>query len=490
MNPIAELLVPAIHWHRDGGFTPARPVIERALAVGVGGFVVYGGETDAVLTLMRELRKRTRTPLLIASDVERGAGQQFAGATGLPPLAALAALGDLDALRRAARLTAKETRTLGVNWAFAPVCDLDLVPENPIVGTRSLGSDPVVVAKLVRVWIEACQAEGVLATAKHFPGHGRTTADSHTVLPRVDATDDELHESDVIPFRAAIDAGVASIMTAHVAFPALDPSGAPATCSRDIIQGLLRTALNYDGLVVTDAVGMAGMLEGTTEPEGAVLALAAGCDLILGPTDLDATLAALARAVDEHVLDAQQVQRSLRRRRKWAQWASPPDDFRKPSAADIAWGVQLTDRVVHLVRGTPPNVRAPIEIAVIDDDAGGAELPPSRDSLFEALRSGGAQARRVTGPTPGARSTFVVALFGEIRAHKGRVGYSEATLANVAEVAGAAERAGREAMIVQFGDPRQVPSIPSSLPVVSAWGGEAGMQAAAARWLLVRRGGG
>ena len=189
MNPIAELLVPAIHWHRDGGFTPARPVIERALAIGVGGFVVYGGETDAVLTLMRELRKRTRTPLLIASDVERGAGQQFVGATGLPPLAALAALGDLDALRRAARLTAKETRTLGVNWAFAPVCDLDLVPENPIVGTRSLGSDPVVVAKLVRVWIEACQAEGVLATAKHFPGHGRTTADSHTELPRVDATD-------------------------------------------------------------------------------------------------------------------------------------------------------------------------------------------------------------------------------------------------------------------------------------------------------------
>ena len=490
MNPIAELLVPAIHWHAGHGFLPERAKIERALAIGVGGFVVYGGESEAVLALMRELRKRSRTPLLVASDVERGAGQQFTGATGLPPLAALAALGDLDALRRAARLTAKETRTLGVNWAFAPVCDLDLVPENPIVGTRSLGSDPTVVGKLVKVWIEACQAEGVLATAKHFPGHGRTTADSHSVLPRVDATDDQLRDSDVIPFRAAIEAGVASIMTAHVAYPALDPSGAPATVSRDIIQGMLRTALNYDGLVVTDAMGMAGVLEGTSETEAAVLALVAGCDLILAPTDLDATFAALARAVDEHVVDAQQMQRSLRRRRKWAQWASPPDDFRKPSAADIAWGVQLTDRVVHLVRGTPPNVRAPIEVAVVDDDAGGAVPPPSREPFFESLRAGGAQARRVAGPTPGARSTFVVALFGEIGAHKGRVGYSDATIAQVAEVAGAAERAGREAMIFQFGDPRLVPSIPSALPVVSAWGGEGGMQAAAARWLLLRRGGG
>ena len=488
MNATAnELLVPAIRWQGAAGFAPEQQRIDRALAAGVGGFVIYGGTQDAVRALTRDLRRRSKTPLLIASDCERGAGQQFGGATGLPPLAALASLGDLDALRRAARLTAKEARTIGVNWVLAPVCDLDLDPDNPIVGTRAFGSDPIATAALARTWIEACQSEGVLATAKHFPGHGRTTTDSHLVLPRVDATDDELREVDLVPFRAAMDAGVAVLMTAHVAYPALDPSGAPATCSRDIVGGMLRIAMAFDGLVVTDALDMAGVLDGATEGEAAVMALGAGCDLLLGPVDLDGTIAALARAVDEHLLDAAAVQRSLRRRRKWAQWASSPDEFRKPSAADIAWGVQLTDRVIHLVRGSPPAVRAPIEIAVVDDDRD-APSTPLRDVFFETLRTSGVAARAVDGPTPGTRSTFVIALFGEVRSRRGRSGYSPDAQARVEELSAAARAAGREAMVFQFGDPRWSRAIPGDLPVACAWGGEGGMQAAAARWLALRRG--
>ena len=484
---VNELLVPAIRWHGALGFAPEQARIDRALAAGVGGFVIYGGTQDAVRTLTRDVRRRSKTPLLIASDCERGAGQQFAGATGLPPLAALASLGDLDALRRAARLTAKESRTIGVNWVLAPVCDLDLDPANPIVGTRAFGSDAVATAALARTWIEACQSEGVLATAKHFPGHGRTTRDSHLELPRVDASDDELREVDLLPFRAAMDAGVAALMTAHVAYPALDASGAPATCSRDILSGMLRTAMAYDGLVVTDSLEMAGVLEGATEGEAAVMALVAGCDILLGPVDLEGTIAALASAMDEHVLDAATVQRSLRRRRKWAQWASSPDEFRKPSAADIAWGAQLTDRVIHLVRGTPPAVRAPIEIAVVDDDLGSPE-PPSREVLFETLRAAGVAARAVDGPTPSARSTFVIALYGEVRSSKGRSGYAPESLARVAELGAAARAAGREAMIFQFGDPRWSQAIAGDLTIACAWGGEGGMQAAAGRWLALRRG--
>ena len=146
---LAELLIPAIHWRGTGGYGHAKALIDRALQLGVGGFVVHGGEPEALKVLTRDLRKRSKTPLLIASDMERGAGQQLVGATGLPPLAALASLGDLDAIRRAARLTAKEARTLGVNWVLAPVADLDLSPDNPIVGTRSAGSDPGVVARPV-----------------------------------------------------------------------------------------------------------------------------------------------------------------------------------------------------------------------------------------------------------------------------------------------------------------------------------------------------
>ncbi|MBI3790355.1 MAG: hypothetical protein HY275_05705 [Gemmatimonadetes bacterium] len=484
---LAELLVPAIPWREKEGFAPAKALVDKALALGVGGFLIEGGEPEALRTLTRDLRKRSKTPLLIASDMERGAGQQVTGATGLPPLAALASLGDADAIRRAARLTAKEARTLGINWLLAPVADLDISPENPIVGTRSAGADPAVVAQIVRTWIEACQSEGVLATAKHFPGHGRALTDSHLMLPRVDATEDELRETDLLPFRAAMDAGVAALMTAHVAYPLLDPSGAPATCSKDLIAGMLRTAFGFDNLLVSDALGMAGVLEGATEGEAAVMAATAGCDLLLAPQDLDGTLAALTAALDEHVIDGAAVQRALRRRRKWAQWASSPDDFRKPSTADIQWGMQLTDRVIHIGRGMPPLVRAPLEIAVVDDDADAATRP-SREPLFESLRAAGVQARQVEAPTPSARSTFVIALYGEVRAGKGRTGYTEATLQRVDQLSLLARKSNREAMIFQFGDPRWMRSIPGDLAVACAWGGEAGMQAAAARWLVLRRG--
>src|SRR5918911_565648 len=176
---VANLLLPAIRWNPDRGYDGERRAIDQALELGVGGFILFGGEQEAVRQLTKELRLRSRVPLLIGADMERGAGQQFAGATGLPPLAAIAWLDDLEAIRKAARLTAREARTLGVSWDYAPVCDLDLVPENPIIGTRSLGSDPQKVATLAAEWIAACQSEGVLACAKHFPGHGRTRVDSH-----------------------------------------------------------------------------------------------------------------------------------------------------------------------------------------------------------------------------------------------------------------------------------------------------------------------
>src|ERR687886_2330326 len=204
MSDTAQLVLPAIRWDPARGYAGERPLIERALGLGVGGFILFGGDQDAVRTLTKELRHRSRVPLLIAADMERGAGQQFAGATGLPPLAAIASLNDVDAVRKAARLTAREARTLGVTWDYAPVCDLDIVPENPILGTRALGSDPTRVARLAVEWIKACQGEGVLACAKHFPGHGRTRADSHIELPVVNASKRELLEADLIPFRAAI----------------------------------------------------------------------------------------------------------------------------------------------------------------------------------------------------------------------------------------------------------------------------------------------
>ena len=296
MTETAALLLPAIRWDATHGFDHLRPEIDRALELGVGGFIFFGGPAEAVRDLARELHRRSRVPLLVSADLERGAGQQFDGLTGLPPLAAIASLGDVDAVRRAAALTTREARRLGINWDHAPVCDLDVEPDNPIVGTRSLGGEPETVATLAAEWIDACQSQGVLASAKHFPGHGRTRGDSHMELPVVTASAELLHAADLVPFRAAIDAGVASIMSAHVAFPALDPSGRPATLSHAILTGLLRDRLGFDGLIVTDALIMEGV-RSDGEPEAVVRALEAGCDLLLYPQDLEGVAAAVAAAV-------------------------------------------------------------------------------------------------------------------------------------------------------------------------------------------------
>ena len=483
MSDVAQLLLPALRWDTSVGWEKERPLIEKGLQMGVGGFILFGGVEDAVRSLTKELRHRSRVPLLIGADLERGAGQQISGATGLPPLAAIASLGDTDAVRRAARLTAREARTMGVNWGYAPVCDLDIEPSNPIIGTRSLGSNPRLVAKLASEWIDACQAEGVLACAKHFPGHGRTTVDSHMATPVVKASKQELLENDLLPFRAAIDAGVASIMTAHVAFPALDPSGMPATLSREILRWLLRQQLKFEGLIVTDAFIMEGVLKGRTEGDAAIRALDAGCDVLLYPKDLTAVVRALEQALESGALDRDRIQHSLRRRQKWAQWASPPNEYRRASATDVAWGSVVADRVVHVVRGAPPAVTSPIEIVVVDDDLGGPYPAPSRDPFFQTLAMAGAGARRVDKPSGDARATVVVALFGDIRSWKGRPGYSPEARKAVDK---AIDKAA-DAIVMQFSHPRLAAELKKPKHVVSAWGGDAVMQQAAARWLLKAR---
>src|SRR5688500_7504274 len=351
MSELAQLLLPAIRWDRDRGYADERARIDAAVAAGVGGFILFGGEAGAVAELTAELRARSTIPLLIAADLERGAGQQFVGATGLPPLAAIASLGNPVLVRDAARLTARESRRLGVNWDLAPVCDVDLEPANPIVGTRSLGPDVARVTEFAAEWIDGCQSLGVLACAKHFPGHGRTTADSHAELPVVTTSREELSRIDLAPFRAAIDAGVASIMTAHIAYPALDLSGTPATLSRAIVHSLLREQLGFDGLIVTDALIMQGVLEGRDEAEACVAAIAAGCDLLCYPTDVPATVRALDKALARGTLDREEMHRSLQRRLRRAQWAAATDPLPVGSLEDTHWADALALRTVHLVRG-------------------------------------------------------------------------------------------------------------------------------------------
>jgi beta-glucosidase-like glycosyl hydrolase len=481
---LAQLLIPVLHWSPSGGFTDTRPLIEQALALGVGGFQLVGGEQDGVRALAKELQLKSRHPLLIAADLERGAGQQFAGATGLPPLAAITALGDLEALRRAARLTAREARTMGVNWNLAPVADLDLVFDNPAVGTRAMGTDARKVAQLVTAWIEACQAEGVLACVKHFPGMGRVLRDPHLELPIVDTPADQLKEQDLQPFRAAIAGGVASVMTAHVAYPALDSSRMPATLSREMLQWLLRQQLKFDNLIVSDLMTLPSATDGRTMAEAAVLAVRAGCDVLLGPGDLVETLDALERAQDDGTLEPERVKQSVRRRLKWAQWASPPNDWRRPSGADTAWGALLADKVIRVDHGPLPPMGTITEVGIVDDDDHATGNAVERTGIAEAMRLGGNDARLVDAPTPASGGPFIVALFADYTAGKGRTTLLPTTVATVHAMVKQAAALQRTVILVGLGDPRWVAQLGMTHPTVLAWGGDRVMQQAAGRALL------
>ena len=481
MSEIAELFYPAIRWDAVHGFESSRGAIDEALQLGVGGFIIFGGPSEHVASLTEDLHSKSRVPLLIGADLERGAGQQFAGQTALPPLAAIASLEDLQSIRRAAGVSALEARSLGINWIYAPDCDLDIEPDNPIIGTRSFGSDPERVAEYAAAWIDACQAEGVLACAKHFPGHGRTTVDSHKQLPMVGESLDTLRQTDLVPFERAIERGVASVMSAHVAFPALDPTGSPATLSRPILTNLLRNELGFQGLIVTDALIMEGVLGGG-ESEAVVRAVHAGCDCLLYPSNVIESERALRKAIDEKRIDGDAIQHSLERRRRWARWAALSKEMNRPSRDESGWSSQIAERVVHMLSGRIPNLPQPWHLTIVDDDIGGPYPAPSRDPLVSALRNGGIDVVLDSKGEGSQAGSAVVALFGDIRAWKGRPGYSADAKAAVRDAM--REDAANNRLIVQFSHPRLAGELEVSAPILCAWGGEAVMQRAAARVLL------
>jgi beta-glucosidase-like glycosyl hydrolase len=481
----AALLVPALRWDATHGFEYLRDTIDDALETGVGGFLIRGGTRAAVAALAAELHRRSAVPLLLAADAERGAGQQFDGCIGLPPLAALASLNDPDAMRRAARTTARELKQLGLNWAFAPVCDLDVEPGSAIVGTRSAGGEAAKAAPLLAEWIDACQAEGVLACAKHFPGHGQAAEDSHRTLPVVHARAGQLWHDDILPFNAALDAGVASMMTAHVAYPSLDPTGVPATLSAPIVTDLLRREMQFSGLIVTDALDMDGLLAAGAEADVAVRAIAAGCDVLLAPADIGGTAGALERALKSGTLREERVRDAVERRDRWALWGRPMPT-RESTLDDIMWSRQVADRGVQLIRGALPRLGGAAELIEIDDDTLGAWTTPSRAHFAAALRALEIDAPIVTQPSAHTRVPVLIAAYSDVVAWKGTAGFSAASVTRIEALVTAAKHAKRDSLVVLFSHPRHAAHLPSAPNVLCAWGGERPMQEAAARALTRR----
>lgn len=287
----------------------------RVSSMHVGGLIVYRGVPYDTAALINELQRVSKVPLLIAGDLERGAGSQFPGmAVSIPSNLGIAATRNPNNAAFAGSVTAREGRAVGYHWTFAPVADVNNNPDNPIINVRSFGEDPAVVSKMVESYIAATQAGGMMATAKHFPGHGDTATDSHISLGVVSGDRARLDAVELTPFRAAIAAGVDAIMTAHLAVPAIEPDRAlPATMSRNVLTGLLREQLGFKGIIVTDALDMGAVTSKYWGGEIAVRSVEAGADVLLMPTDPAVAIRVLQQAVRSGRIPEARIDASVER---------------------------------------------------------------------------------------------------------------------------------------------------------------------------------
>jgi beta-N-acetylhexosaminidase len=291
-----------------------RELDDLVVKSGIGGLILFGGEVYETAELTNAFQKLARVPLLMASDFERGTGNQVTGATLFPPLMSLGAAGSEELAYGMGRVTALEGRAMGIHMAYAPVVDVNINPDNPIINTRAVGADPGLVSRIANAFIRGAQDNGMIATAKHFPGHGDTSQDSHSLLPTIEAGLERLEKVELVPFKAAIDAGVKAVMTAHLSVPALDPTpGLPATLSAPILTGVLRGKLGFRGLIVSDALEMGGVTNAFSTEEASLRAVLAGVDQLLLPPEPAKVIAYLAGAVRDGRISLQRIDESVRR---------------------------------------------------------------------------------------------------------------------------------------------------------------------------------
>jgi len=431
-----------------------------------GGVIVFGEGMERVDRLLARLRLRAGPDLLVSADLERGCGQQVREFSSLPPAMAVAACPDADAARQAGLLTAIEARQAGIEVVFAPVADVNTAATNPIIATRSFGDDPQRVAGLASAFAAGLSEGGVLAVAKHFPGHGSTVQDSHDELARVTRSREELHAIDLLPFRTLVAEGVGGLMVGHLEVPALDPvPGRPATRSPSVVLDLLRRQYGYDGLVVSDAIDMGGFPQ---EPAACLDVLQAGLDVLLMPREPLAVARWLREAharghLPDELLDAAVARVAAARARVRA--GRPPAQRPPPELAGTLLQHSLTLRGGALPRLVPG---VPCDVTVFGEDSSGMVLP----SLYEALEAAGVP-RGPGGPRVGVVLTTVRASLGSSRLPE----------LDRRRLQWAVSR-GQLDVVVVLGSPYEALDLPARQPALLAYEPTPAAAAAVARVLL------
>lgn len=305
----------------------------------VGGIILFRGPVYESVVLTNHMQSLARYPLIISADLEAGSGMRFDDTINFPWNMAVGATDNPDYARRQGEVTAKEARAMGVQQIYAPVADVNNNAANPVINVRSYGEDPAAVGRFVAAFVQGAQSKGVIATAKHFPGHGDTATDSHRGLPEIDVSRERLNTIELVPFKAAVESGVGSVMTGHIGMPLIDPTavvplprdvklkpldtdengevvvenGTMPTTLSPVMNGILRNDLAFKGLVVTDAMSMSGLTLYFTQEEASVRALEAGADLLLKPADPDASFRGVKAAVKSGRLSEQRIEQSVRR---------------------------------------------------------------------------------------------------------------------------------------------------------------------------------
>lgn len=502
----------------------ARQVTENR----VGGIVWFHSDVYETAVLNRKLQQLAKIPLLVSADLEAGTGMRFEDVTWGPWAMAVAATGDPALEERRARATAEEARALGVTQVFAPVADVNANADNPVINVRSFGEDPAEVARFVSASVKGFQEGGVLATLKHFPGHGDTSIDSHRALPVLGVGRDRLDAVELVPFRAGIAAGARSVMVAHVALPAVDPTPAPplrplpadaeytaspsevtaqatmpASLSAPVVTGLLRNQLGFAGLVVTDAMRMNGVAAYFEPGEAAVRAILAGVDMILMSPDTDAAIKAVLAAVKAGRISEKRINEAVERVLAEKKRLGLPDRT-GPDLAAIAKIVgspvhdaleeEIAHRSLTLVReksgALPLTKEARLLSLVVSDEATlngpAAALTSELKTRVPLVRTVRLDPRsnpdEVKAAVDAATESDVVllSLFVRARSGQGPVAVPEPAKAAISRLLAL----GKPVVAVSFGSPYLLRDFPDLPTYVCAWGAQEVMQRAAAKALF------
>jgi len=534
----AQLVVPWITGSYVAPSDPALDPVEVWADAGVGGFYLSIGGPLAFAARGNVLQARTELPLLFVSDFESGGpgmrlGGQYAlpsllrqgGGTEMPPTMAFGAIGEARWAREYGRITATEALAVGVPLNFAPVLDVNSNADNPVIATRSFGADPELVARLGVAYVEGAREAGGMTTAKHFPGHGDTDVDSHLGLPVIDRSRSELEAVELLPFRRAIAAGVDAVMTAHVSLPRLTdarvsvegvdedrraradvaPPAPPATLTPEILTGLLREDLGFDGLVVTDALSMAAVSDRWGGGEAGVRALEAGADLLLMPADPVEVIDAVVEAVRSGRLTEARVRASTRRiletKAKAGLHAGRGVELeavteRVGTGEHLAFADSAASRSITLVRDRARSVPLPalpgyaetvlsVTFARESDRIAGRAFDRTLRERFERVlpvRLGpddGAGAWAATTAGADDADAVVVGVYLPAAAGTGLESLPSAARAFVRR-----SSAHRPTVVVSFGSPYLLDAFPQAPAYMLAWGGREVSQRAAAHALL------